>query len=253
MKKSLLLVLIALLIILAVYIALNGFAIGNVEVLSYKGIQERNAKLDDTIQQASKLAEKDFKNMINDVEQNTKKLINEKKEYEDMALVNGEDSKAAGQIQKYKVETLWVKLGTYATTEGTVLQMDIKNSSSSGEGRYDLSFTVNGSYIAITDFISDIENDSMLGFKIEEFKIRQDSSDTDLVATFVCKNIAILDVQATTNSASQSDSNQNSTNTNNTNTNSTNTNNTNNTNTNSTNTNNTNTNSTNTTENTTNT
>ncbi len=156
---------------------------------------------------------------------------------------------SVGQIQEYKVETLWVKLGTYATTEGTILQMDIKNSSTGGEGRYDLNFTVNGSYIAITDFISDIENDSMLGFKIEEFKIRQDSSDTDLVSTFVCKNIAIQDVQETTNSSGQTDdnnTNSNSTNTNNTNTNDTNTNNAN---TNNTNTNTTNTNSTNTTEN----
>ena len=69
-----------------------------------------------------------------------------------------------------------------------------------------------GSYISITDFISDIENDSMLGFKIEEFKIRQDSSETDLVATFVCKNIAIQDVQATTN-ISQDDENEKNTNT----------------------------------------
>ncbi len=88
MKKSLLLVLIVLLVALAIYIALNGFAVGNLEVLSYRGIQERNLDLDETIQKASKLAEKDFKNMINDVEENTKKLINEKKEYEDMAQVS---------------------------------------------------------------------------------------------------------------------------------------------------------------------
>ena len=132
-----------------------------------------------------------------------------------------------GQIEEYKVETLWVKLGTYATTEGTVLQMDIKNSSKGGSGRYDLYFTVNGSYIGITDFISDIENDSMLGFKIEEFKIRQDSSESDLVTTFVCKNIAVQDVQATTNETPVNNSETGNTNTSNTNTNNTNTNNSN--------------------------
>ncbi len=236
MKKSLLLVLIALLIALAIYIALNGFAIADVEVLGYTGIQDRNAELDETIQRASKLAEKDFKNAINDVEQNTKKLVSAKKEYEDMISTSPDGTGTTGQIQEYKVETLWVKLGTYATTEGTVLQMDIKNSSTGGSGRYDLNFTVNGTYIGITDFISDIENDSMLGFKIEEFKIRQDSSETDLVATFVCKNIAIQDVQATTNTSSNTDdenenTNKNNTNTNNTNTNSANTNSTNTTNT----------------------
>ena len=132
----------------------------------------------------------------------------------------------AGQIQEYKVETLWVKLGTYATTEGVILQMDIKGSSTGGSGRYDLNFRVNGNYIGITDFISDIENDSMLGFKIEEFKINQDSSETDLVATFSCKNIAIQDVQATTNVGTTTDRNEttnNSTNGNNTNNSNTNT------------------------------
>lgn len=93
MRKSLLLVLITLLIALAIYIALNGFAIANVEVLSYTGIQERNEELDSTIQNASKLAEKDFKNMINDVEQNTKKLISEKKEYEDTVLISGDETR----------------------------------------------------------------------------------------------------------------------------------------------------------------
>ena len=93
MKKSLLLVLIVLLIALAIYIVLQGFAIGNVEVLSYKGIQERNLKLDETIQQASKLAEKDFKNILSDIDQNTKKLINEKKEYEDMVAVSSDGTR----------------------------------------------------------------------------------------------------------------------------------------------------------------
>ena len=93
MRKSLLLVLITLLVALAIYFALNGFAIGNVEVLSYTGIQERNEELDSTIQNASKLAEKDFKNMINDVEQNTKKLISEKKEYEDTVLISGDETR----------------------------------------------------------------------------------------------------------------------------------------------------------------
>ena len=88
MKKSLLIVLIVLLVALAIYIALSGFTIGNVEVLSYKGIQERNADLDQTIQKASKLAEKDFKSMINNVEENTKELIKAKKEYEDMVQVS---------------------------------------------------------------------------------------------------------------------------------------------------------------------
>ena len=84
---------------------------------------------------------------------------------------------------------------------------------------YNLRFTVNGSYISITDFISDIENDSTLGFKIEEFKMVPGTSTSDLKATFVCKEIAIKDISETTNiSAQTTESEQNTTNTNTTNT-----------------------------------
>ncbi len=198
MKKVLMVVLIGLLLALGIYIALNGFQIGNVEVLSYQGIVERNKKLDEKIQESSKLAEKDFKQIVNEVKENSKKLEQQKKEYEDMTLVSTEgDVQAANQIERYEVETLWVKLGNYATSEGAIMRMDIVKGSENAENTYNLKFTVNGSYISITDFISDIENDTTLGFKIEEFKMAPSTSGQDLQATFVCKNIAIKDVSQT--------------------------------------------------------
>lgn len=198
MKKVLMVVLIGLLIALGIYIALNGFQIGNVEVLSYQGIVERNKKLDEKIQESSKLAEKDFKQIVNEVKENSKKLEQQKKEYEDMTLVSTEGGvQAANQIERYEVETLWVKLGNYATSEGAIMRMDIVKGSENAEDTYNLKFTVNGSYISITDFISDIENDTTLGFKIEEFKMAPSTSGQDLQATFVCKNIAIKDVSQT--------------------------------------------------------
>ena len=59
-----------------------------------------------------------------------------------------------------------------------------------------MKFTATGEYVGITDFIYDIENDSSLGFKIEEFKLlpattQQSDGKTNLSATFTCKNIAI--------------------------------------------------------------
>ena len=48
----------------------------------------------------------------------------------------------------------------------------IQNSNNKSPAKfYDLSFTVYGEYISILDFVSDIENDSELGFKIENFKM----------------------------------------------------------------------------------
>lgn len=196
MRRILILILIGLLLILSVFIVLKGFEIQNIEVLSYKGIQQKNQELDEKIQQASKLTEKDYKQAVSKVEESSKKLEKTKKEYEDMTLISSEANiQIAGQIERYEIETLWVKLGNYATSEGAVVRIDIVRGNTSNT--YNLKFTVNGSYISITDFISDIENDTTLGFKIEEFKMLP--SDNGLQATFVCKEIAIREVSETSN------------------------------------------------------
>ncbi len=196
MKKLLMLILIGLLLILSIYIVISGFEVGNVQVLSYRGIQEKNKKLNEKIQEASKLAEKDYKQTVSMVQESSKKLEQNKKQYDDMTAISSDRSiETSGQIERYEVETLWVKLGNYATSEGAIVRIDIVRGNTSST--YNLKFTVNGSYISITDFISDIENDSTLGFKIEDFKIIP-SGDT-LQATFICKEIAIKEVSETSN------------------------------------------------------
>ena len=223
MKKLLISILIALLLILSIFIAVNGLNVGKIEVLGIRGINQKNSELDQKIQQATQLSTIDYQKAVDEVEENSKKLTEEKKNYEDMALLNTDsEGQATAQLQKYEVEALWVKLGNHATSEGATMKMDIVKGSSTSENMYDLNFTVNGSYISIIDFISDIENDSTLGFKIENFHMS--GSGDSLQATFVCKEILIIDVNEsqvdtgtnnnnTTNSTTNSTNNTNSTNT----------------------------------------
>ena len=222
MKKLLISILFALLLILSIFIAINGLNVGKIEVLGIRGINQKNSELDQKIQQATQLSTIDYQKAVDEVEENSKKLTEEKKNYEDMALLNTDsEGQATAQIQKYEVEALWVKLGNHATSEGATMKMDIVKGSSTSENMYDLNFTVNGSYISIIDFISDIENDSTLGFKIENFHMS--GSGDSLQATFVCKEISIIDVNEsqvdtktndvnTTNSATNNTNNTNSTN-----------------------------------------
>ena len=223
MKKLLISILIALLLILSIFIAVNGLNVGKIEVLGIRGINQKNSELDQKIQQATQLSTIDYQKAVDEVEENSKKLTEEKKNYEDMALLNTDsEGQATAQLQKYEVEALWVKLGNHATSEGATMKMDIVKGSSTSENMYDLNFTVNGSYISIIDFISDIENDSTLGFKIENFHMS--GSGDSLQATFVCKEISIIDVNEsqvdtgtnnnnTTNSTTNSTNNTDSTNT----------------------------------------
>ena len=210
MKKLLILILIALLLILTFYIGMQGVSFGKVEVLGIKGIQAKSAQLDSKLQEAGKLAEKSYAQAVSDVNSNAKKLKEEKKNYEDMTTISSDgDVQSSNQIEKYELETLYVKLGNHATKEGVVMKMDILQGSSGAQGVYNLNFTVTGGYVQIEDFISSIENDSTLGFKIEEFKMAP-SGDT-LQATFVCKDVPIKELSSTTSVTPKTQQDENTT------------------------------------------
>ena len=210
MKKLLILILIALLVLLGYFIIIQGVGTeGSLQILGIKGIQAKNAELEQKIQEATSLAEKDYKSILNDIKQNSQLYDETKKDYEDKVIIS-----EGGEVENrpYNLETLWVRLGNHATKQGVVMQMDIEKSSSGIEGNYDLKFSASGSYICITDFISAIENDSTLGFKIEDFKMIPSGS--ELQATFTCKDISINKQEITENMIPQTTMNT----TNNTNT-----------------------------------
>ena len=196
MKKLLILILIALLVLLGYFIIIQGVGTeGSLQILGIKG------------------------------KQNTQSFEDAKKRYEDNVIIN-EGGEVETLSKPYDIETLWVRLGNHATSQGANIQeMKVNNSTTGAEGTYDLDFTVTGSYICITDFISAIENDSTLGFKIEEFNMRPSGS--ELQATFTCKdisinkdelneNVVITTTDNTTNNTNTAGNTSNTTNTTNT-------------------------------------
>ena len=201
MKKLLMLILIALLVALSIFIVINGFNIGNIEVLGYYGMRDRNEELDKKIQEATKLATTEYKENLQTLEKDAKELEAKKQEYQSLSTsTDGTDLQIASQFQRYNYERLLVELGRHATSEGANLKIDVV-----GDGielqiganekiyLYDFNFTVTGSYVAITSFVSDIENDQDLGFRIEQFKLKPGSSTSNLQATFTCKNIPMIE------------------------------------------------------------
>lgn len=226
MKKLLILILIALLVLLGYFIIIQGVGTeGSLQILGIKGIQAKNAELEQKIQEATSLAEKDYQSVLSEIKQNTQSFEDAKKRYEDNVIIN-EGGEVETLSKPYDIETLWVRLGNHATSQGANIQeMKVNNSTTGAEGTYDLDFTITGSYICITDFISAIENDSTLGFKIEEFNMRPSGS--ELQATFTCKdisinkdelneNVVITTTDNTTNNTNTSGNTANSTNTTNT-------------------------------------
>ena len=201
MKKLLIILLIALVLTLTIFTVVNGLELGSFKILGIKGIQGKNANLDKSVTEATKLASSEFPDKITQLNTSMKKLKEEKNNYEDMVAVSSSDDvQIASQLAKYKIDFLWTKIGTHATSEGVIIKMDITNGSGAKD-TYNLNFTVNGGYINIAEFIRDIEDDSKLGFKIEEFSMKAGSSEADLQATFVCKDVPIEGISQTTQSA----------------------------------------------------
>lgn len=214
MKKLLISILIVLIVALTAMTIFKGLTVFGLEIPGVSQIQEKDNQLRTSIEEATILASSDYKNVLDDMQTNIKKLEEEKKNYDDLVKIsNGNKTQVSNQYQKYEIEYLWTIIGNHATSEGVVLKMDLV--SGVGEKNYNLNFTVTGNYIGIIDFISSIENDSVLGFKIENFSMVPGASSEDLQATFTCKDITITDIKEGTSTKSDKSENteQNSSNT----------------------------------------
>lgn len=189
MRKLLIGILIIVLLVLAGYMLIDRVSIGSLEILGIEAIVEKNDELDKKILEATKLATVTYQGKLNTLNSANKKLQQEKQSYENyVAADNGTGT--VSQIQSYEVEYLWTKIGNYAKREGVVLKMDVAVNNAV-LGTYDLNFTVTGTYVGITEFIYDLDNDSSLLFKVENFKLLPNGEEGILVATFTCKDISI--------------------------------------------------------------
>ena len=172
------------------------------------------------IQEASELRNKDYPDSMDKLETAYKGLVTEKQNYEQLlALGVDENGQQLSKIQKYEIEKIWITMGNYAKKQGVELKLDVTLNNSIS-GTYDLTFTVQGGYIQIADFLTDVENDSTLVFKLENFKMTPGSAteiettdangqtvsttvsaEDNLMATFVCKdvNLNISGVEGSSN------------------------------------------------------
>lgn len=196
MKKLLLITINVLVLALIGVSAVNGLKIGKLNILGITEIQTKNDELDTKIKEATKLASTDYQKKIDDLNETVKKLENEKKNYEEMVSISTDSQvEAANQSYENTIEFLLIRIENHAKSEGIEMEMEITRSSSGAENVYNLNFTVVGEYAQIEEFITDIEDDSKLGYKIEEFKMVASSENGSTVkATFVCKDIKITGI-----------------------------------------------------------
>ena len=208
MRRILIGILTILLIVMAVLVITKGLTIGNFKILSVQQIIEGNDKLTAEISETEKLIRSNYPTELETLDSNVSSLLEAKEEYQDLADVSTKSEiNKATTVETYTVEFLWTRLGRHATAEGVYLSYTPTNNS--------IKFTVSGDYIPILSFVSAIENDSKLGFRIENFKLIPGGN--NLQATFETRNINIKTEGVNTATTESTPTNTPDTNTQNTN------------------------------------
>ena len=188
MRKVLISILVGLMLIGSGFFMVNGFA--KMKIKGAKGIDKKDTEIENKISELSNVISVTYTNAMTNLKQASNKLIDSKTEYENQAaLSNSNSSSYASKLETYDIDYLWTKLGNYAKDENVVIKIEVTSSSASSN-LYDLNFTVTGSYVGTTDFIYDIENDSKLGFKIDNFKMTAGSS-SEVTGSFTCQDIPL--------------------------------------------------------------
>ena len=200
MRKVLISILFILIIVMVALCIKDGINIGPLQVLGVEGINNKNEELTQKINEA-KTANENYTTMLNKLKQDIESLTKSKEECLSLINISTESQlQEATQTKNYTIEYLWSRVGNHATQEGVKIRMDI----TSGTIYRNLKFTVTGNYLAITNFIASLENDSTLEFTIDDFSMTQNE------CTFTVKNVKVQ--QETTTSSSSSVSNTTQTN-----------------------------------------
>lgn len=186
MRKTLLSLLLVLCIALLVLFIKNGMHIGPFQVYGFKDIKQKNTQLTQTISTANSQSDS-YTSALNKLQSDVQLLTKAKKDYLDLVAQSTENEiRQATQTKIYTIEYLWSRVGNHATEHGVELDNIERTTSTLGNENYsNLKFTVKGEYLAITQFISELENDTTLDFIIDDFHM------TSSQATFVVKDIII--------------------------------------------------------------
>lgn len=183
MKNKIMFLIFVIILILFILITLNGLSVGQVELFSVKQLLEKNKILDSKVKNITQLTSAEYPSKVNTMEEAYSKLKIQKQKYEGMTDIQ-DSSEQIHEIKQYDVEYLWKTIGKYSTSRQLGINMNIEKGASSD--LYNLNFNIKGTYVNILQFITDLENDSDLQFRIYDFTMsgtNNNNSTTDSKST----------------------------------------------------------------------
>lgn len=171
----------------------NGVEIGGLKIQSVKQLAAEKVSLQTIIDETKQKISIMYPEARRELEEKQEILLQNKNQYIQLANLSSNTEIAKANVeQTYSLEYLWVKVGNYATAEGINLKLEVEENA---EGSKNLNFTAQGAYLGIIRFISNIENDEDLNFRIRDFEMVSTSINEDktakLKATFSVKYLNI--------------------------------------------------------------
>ena len=154
---------------------------------SYAGIATKADELNNRIDELEAKNNAEYKLALNKKQAAVSNFENSKNEYENLAAeASVEDIKEANKKEEYYLDYLWMKIGTYANNSDIKVLID---------PNYDaklINFDVSGQYIAVINFIYDLENDPDLAFNIDNLVMQGGSSAAVTKASFQVRDVTII-------------------------------------------------------------
>lgn len=186
MRGNITLLIILISIIILSYVGIEGIQIGNFQILSISQLIEKNEELEEKINEASALTTTNYMDNIKTLEETYERFKIQKQKYEELAGVTNEKNEEIYETKQYDIGYLWRVLGNYATKRNVNLGIQVQKNNT-GRSSYNINFTINGKYVNISQFITDIENNSDLYFRIYNFNLS--GSGELITATFTVRNV----------------------------------------------------------------
>lgn len=213
MRKILLIIAIVLLTTFGYVSVAKGVELGNLKISSIKQIDEYSQNLKLKIEDLNSLIDVNYPKKISELKAANNKMQESKREYlEETNTSSDAELLYATQTESYDIERLWTTIGKYVEDVGVNLKMVLNPSESNSSDTKDIVFTVDGTYIAITNFLYGIEDDEELNFRIYNFTLSPYQNEV-LRATFTVKDIRItsssLNDNLTTSTSNEINTEQN--------------------------------------------
>ena len=186
----------------------------DIPLLGVSSIETVIAKHDEIIAKEAELLTQQtaYSNLVNNLENVKASYSKEKNKYEAISEETINIIKESNIVENYSIEYMWIKLGNYAkrnnlsivmvepgntsttstttqTSNESVVEGGNTNTVSTKSSNV-LQIEVTGSYIDLSDFIFEVENDSELKFKLDNISMVYVSG-TTIKTTFDVKNIVI--------------------------------------------------------------